>query len=286
MFKNAFPFRLASDHELTPQTLEEALHARRHAPPGSQDMKTVGWVSPREDGALLYSVQGQHLACMAIEEKVLPGAVVNRKVEERVADLERQQGFKPGRKQIKEIKEGVIHELLPKAFVKLTKIFVWFDLKNNWMAAEAKPDDVLDLLHDGLETYPVRMIATEMSPSSAMREWLMGEDPEGFSVDDSCELKDPETKAAVKYSSLNLDRQDVREHLQEGKTPVSLALTHGDAVSFVLTDKFAIKKITALDLEDDASNDADAFDNQFYLLTQNLAGVCEGLIAVLGGEAA
>jgi recombination associated protein RdgC len=54
------------------------------------------------------------------DEKILPTSVINRVAKARAAELEEQQGFPPGKKAMKELKERVADELLPRAFPKLS----------------------------------------------------------------------------------------------------------------------------------------------------------------------
>ena len=71
-------------------------------------------------------------------------------LEERIAELEAQQGHRVGRKETKEIKERVTDELLPRAFAHRRTTFVWIDPVNGWLvvdaASPAKADEVLELL--------------------------------------------------------------------------------------------------------------------------------------------
>ncbi len=77
-----------------------------------------GWVSPRKDGALIYANNRQWLIALAIEQRLLPSSVVNDEVRERAEKLTEEQGYAPGRKALRELKERVTEELMPRAFTR------------------------------------------------------------------------------------------------------------------------------------------------------------------------
>jgi len=60
----------------------------------------------------------------------LPTTIINRFAKERVADIEAQQGYKVGRKELKDIKQAVTDELLPRAFTLQRITYAWLDLVN------------------------------------------------------------------------------------------------------------------------------------------------------------
>ncbi|KAG1076555.1 hypothetical protein G6F40_017328 [Rhizopus arrhizus] len=113
-------------------------------------MQSLGWVPPRENGGLAHIVNGQILLSLRAEKQLLPGTVVNQVAKARAQEIEEQQGYKPGRKQMKEIKERVTDELLPRAFSVYRDTRVWIDPQNHWLvidaAASAKADEVIGLL--------------------------------------------------------------------------------------------------------------------------------------------
>ncbi len=98
-----------------------------------------------------------------------------------------------------------------------------------------------------------------------------------------------EEKAAVRYVRHPLEGEDIKSHLSGGKLPTRLALTWNDRVSFVLTEKLEIKRLTFLDLlreeaEQSVENAAEQFDADFALMTGELARFLPQLVDALGGE--
>lgn len=294
-FKNLKVFRLAPTWSLSLDALEQALEKHAYRPGNSLEMQNLGWVPPFEGSSLAYSVQGQIFLSLRAEKKLLPATVINQFARAKALEIEEQQGFKPGRKQMKELKEQITDELLPKAFSVYRDTLVWIDTKNHWLvidaAASAKSDEVLGVLAKTIDPFPVLHLYVEESPASSMTNWLIqDEPPAGFSVDQDTELRSTsESRAAVRYLRQSIDIDDVRKHVQAGKQCTRLALTWADRVSFVLTDNLDIKRVAPLDVLKEnqdlvARNDADQLDSDLALMTGELARLLENLIDALGGE--
>ncbi|MBL8481607.1 MAG: recombination-associated protein RdgC [Rhodocyclaceae bacterium] len=294
-FKNLQLYRLPSPWAADPGALEQQLARAQFQRCSASDLASHGFVPPQADGALLHSVGGQWLIAFKTEQKLLPASVVNQVAADRAEEIEAQQGFKPGRKQMKELKEAVTAELLPRAFTRLRTTFAWIDPAGGWLAIDAssrsKAEAVLDLLHKTLDELPLKLLRTELSATGAMAQWLAaGEAPPDFSIDRDCELKAADDEqAAVRYVRHPLEGEEIRNHLVAGKLPTRLALTWHDRLSFVLTDDLEIKRLDFLAMEEeksDADNPAERFDADFALMSGELRAFIPDLLAALGGEPA
>jgi len=294
-FKNLKLYRLAPNAALTAADLEAALEPLAFRPGGSQDSQSSGWMPPREDAGLAYASHGQVLLRLHTEKKLLPATVINQASRARALQIEEQQGYKPGRKQMKEIKEQLTLELLPRAFVIAHDTHVWIDTVNGWVAidaaATAKSDEVLGLLAKTLTPFPIVPLHVEMSPAAAMTQWLYEDEaPAGFTIDQDTELRaSGESRATVRYVRQSVELEDVRKHVQAGKQCARLALTWNDRVSFVLTENLDIKRVAPLDVlkehqDAQAANEAEQFDADMALMCGELARLLADLVAALGGE--
>ena len=294
-FKNLQMYRLPAPWAMSQDQLEAALAPQAFHAANSLDLQNQGWASPRENGMLVHGVNQQFLICLATEKKQLPSSVVNQVSKAKAAEIEEQQGFKPGRKQMKEIKEQVTDELLPRAFTIRSDTRVWIDPVNGWLVVDAgtaaKADDVIKLLVKSVNRLPLRALRVKQSPVAAMTEWLVADEaPHGFTVDQDTELRSTgETKATVRYVRHTLEADDVRRHIASGKQCTRLALTWSDRVSFVLTEALTLKRITALDVikeSDDgmSRNDDERFDGDMMLMTGELGRMMTALVEALGGE--
>lgn len=294
-FKNLRPYRLSSEFKLSAQDLADLLAKHQFSPCGSQEPLSMGWVPPREGGELVHEVNGQYLLCHRAEKRLLPSAVVNQTAREKALEIEEQRGYKPGRKQMKEIKEQIITELLPKSHVVQRDTMVWIDTRNCWFVIDTavahKSDEVLGLFAKSVEPFPVLPLYTELSPGSVLTSWLIDNDPPAnFTIDQDTELRSTgDSGAAVRYVKQSVDIDEVRKHVQAGKQCTRLALTWADRISFVLTDALDIKRISPLDILTEkqdvmAVNDDEIFDADMTLMTAELANLIADVVGVLGGE--
>ncbi len=295
-FRNLQIYRLPAKWDMSADHLEEQLARKRFHPCGSQDQETRGWVSPTGDDVLVHRVGGHWLIALGFEQRLLPSSVVKQEAEERAEEIAAQQGYKPGRKQMKELREQIMQEFLPRAFTRRRKVFAWIDPANGWLGidapSQARAEDVLEALRQAMDALPLSLLRTEVSPTSAMADWLAGnEAPAGFTIDQDCELRSvTEDKAAVRYVRHTLEGDEVRGHLEAGKLPTRLALTFDERLSFVLTEKLEIKRLDFLDVvkekvEESGAEDARAiFDAGFMLMAAELANMLPALVEALGGE--
>jgi len=129
-FKNIFVYRLPTDCTITAATLQEKLSLKPLQPCSGLDKQSKGWVPCRGDDRLVHVANQQILFALGVEQKLLPTTIINRFAKERVADIEAQQGYKVGRKELKDIKQAVTDELLPRAFTLQRITYAWLDLVN------------------------------------------------------------------------------------------------------------------------------------------------------------
>ncbi|HUG22321.1 recombination-associated protein RdgC [Piscinibacter sp.] len=297
MFKNTLVYRIGPWDPPALTALEDRLAAARFTECGATQMESAGWVEPRGEkhGPLIESVGGQWMLKLCTETKAVPGGVVRNQLEERLAKAEAETGRRPKGKHAKEIKEDIVHALLPRAFPKRTTTPIWIDLRAQLViigAASMKKADAIvtrlvELLGGGIVLRPLQ---TELSPATAMAEWLkQKEAPPGFSIDRECELKQPDSeKSTVRYARHTLEIDEVAEHIGQGKLPTQVAMTFGGRVSFVLTEAMALKKIKLLDVVLEGAGTAGKQDNGFdadvAIATGELGPLIAGLVEALGGE--
>lgn len=286
MFKNVIIYRASK--------MPDESELDEFVPCSGTQEKAIGWSPPRgeEHGPLIELVNGQAVLKLVTETKSVPAEVVKRKTNERAAQILVTEGRKPGKKEMKEIKEYVKMALLPNAFSKRTTNLVWFTPDGFVVidaSSQAKADDVVTMLVKSFEGLSLTMINTNSSPQSRMANWLITqESPAGFSIDRECELKaTDESKAVVKYGRHPLDIDEVKAHVEIGKLPTKLAMTFDGRVSFVLTESMALKKLQILDIvfaDQTGENQADAFDADVAIMAGEMQPLIRDLIEAFGGE--
>lgn len=295
MFKNVIMYRIGPDWSASVAQMEESLDSARFVECGASQEKSIGWIEPRGEanGPLVESVGGQLILKLMIETKALPGSVITKKAKERVAHIETTTGRKPGKKETREIKDDIKLELMPLAFSKESSVFVWIDPAAQLLVIDAgsqgRADEVVTMLVKSLAGLAVTLIDTKVSPTAAMSEWLISQEPPaGFTVDRECELKAAdESKAVVRYTRHPLDTDEVRQYVEQGKLPTKLALTWDSRVSFMLTEGLQLKKLAFLEVvfEGTSTGKDDGFDADTAIATGELRKLLPDLLEALGGEA-
>lgn len=298
MFKNALVYTIDQWEPPTQGDIERRLDGARFTACRPSQPESAGWVEPRgqRHGALIESVAGQLVLKLCSETKPVPGSVVKEQLEAQLDKIEAETGRRPKGKAAREIREQILHELLPRAFPKRSTTLVWIDLKARRVligaASPKKADAVATQLVDlfgGLRLVPLQ---TQLSPATAMAAWLGDKQaPAGFSIDRDCELRQPDSeKSLVRYARHTLEIDELGEHIRQGKLPTQLAMTWNGRVSFVLTDTLALKKIQLLDavLDHGRADDPadDGFDADVAITTGELQRLLPELVEALGGPLA
>lgn len=289
MFKNATLYRLTGGQVITATLAAITAGAAVFAPTGPTQVKSIGWVPPREKNGLLAESIASHIIMSAmIETRTVPASAIDKWMDAAVEAIERATGRKPGKAQRRELKDNALLELLPQAFPKAVRVLVWIDPAAGLVvldtASTSQADDVATLMAQslGLSLAPV---VTTQSPSFVLGSWLADDDAEfgGFAVGQECALKsDDEAATVVSYTNAALDTDEVRAHVRGGKRVTKLGVYWLDRIDCVLTDKLVLKKI---DINAPPGGDAaDAFDADVAIFTGELAPMLVDLIEVMGGE--
>lgn len=295
VLKNLRLYRLDPATSLDLEAVEAALDEHRFAPCSATQMQSIGWAEPRgvEHGALVESVGGQWLLLLKIEAKVLPAAVVQRKVDEMAASIEAERGRKPGKKERRELKDEATLTLLPQAFTKQASVRVWIAPATRLLAldaaSQARADAVTTCLLEAMPSWRFALIQTEQSPAAAMADWLTEKEaPGSFMLGQACELKASDAgKATVRYAKHPLTIDEIGAHIAQGKLPTQVALEWAGRVAFTLTEAMQLKKIAFLEGVFDGAGDAqadDKLDADLAIATGELSQLIPELLEALGGE--
>lgn len=292
-FKNLQLYRLPKNWACTAEQLEERLAALPLQACSASEAQSVGWVPPRDGGPLVHAVNGQWLIALGAERKLLPASVVKQFANERARTIEENEGRRVGRKEMRDLREAMQLELLPRAFITRRSTYGWIDAQNGWLvidaAAPAKADEFLEQLHKSIDGLPLRLLQVEQSPSAAMTAWIAdGEAPAGFTIDQDLQLRSAEN-ATVRYAKHTLEGKEIRQHVADGKVVTRLAMTWADRISFVLNEKLQVRRLSFLGILKEqadglSENEDERFDIDFTLMTGEVARLLDDLLAALGGE--
>ncbi|RXE35408.1 recombination-associated protein RdgC, partial [Xanthomonas perforans] len=265
-FRNLTMFRFPTSLDLA--AVEELLPQCALKPVGPLEMSSRGFVSPfgREETEQLSHRLGDFLwLAIGGQDKMLPGAVINDALEQKCAEIEKADGRRPGGKARKRLKDDIIHELLPKAFVRNSRTDVILDLANGVAIVNTSSrktgENVMSEIRGMLGSFPALPLNAELAPRAVLTGWIAGEPlPASLSIGEEAELRDPiEGGAIVKCQHQELRGDEIEKHLEAGKQVTKLALVLDDNLSFVLGDDLVIRKLKFLDgaLDQLANTDGD-----------------------------
>ncbi len=296
-FKNLAIYRLTETFKHNPAKLEQQLEQYAFKPCGSMDMSRLGWVAPMGGNAqqLVHTGNGFMMICINKQEKVIPTPVINELTGEQVQLLEDQQARKLRKKERDQIRDEVIHSLLPKAFTISRKTYAIIDPKGGWIMVDAassnKAEELLSHLRDTLGSLPVVPLTTATSPVYIMTQWLSAQTPGDITIENECELTNLEQEGSlIRCKRQDLSLPEIMNHLENGKKVTKLAVIWAERMSFVIEENLAIKRLKFLDLiqelaaEVNTSDQADQFDVDFSIMSLELAAFLPRLIELFGGE--
>jgi recombination associated protein RdgC len=265
-FRNLTLFRFPTSLDLS--ELESRLAECALKPVGALEISSRGFVSPfgRDGETLSHGISDAIWLSVGTEEKILPGAVVNDLLARKLEEIEKKEGRKPGGRARKRLKEDLVHELLPRAFVRPGRTDALLDLGHGLCIVDSSSrkaaENVVSEIRHALGSFPALPVNAEVAPRSVLTGWIAGEPlPEGLSLGDECELKDAADKGAVvKCQRQELQGDEIGKHLEAGKQVTRLALTLDDHVSFVLGEDLVVRKFKLLDGAVDALESTDRDD--------------------------
>ena len=290
-FRNLTFFRFPTTLAKTLDDLDARLEECKLKPVGPSELMSRGFISPfGRDGATMSHRVGDAIwITLGGEDRLLPSAVINDQLGRKLAEIEEKEGRRLGGRARKRLKEDIVLELLPRAFVRPVRCSATLDLEHGFIAVDTSSrktaENLVSELRHALGSFPALPLNAEASVRVILTGWLAGATlPPGLSLGDECELKDPvDGGAVVRCSRHELQVDEIRQHLEAGKQVTRLALVLDDHVGFVLGEDLVLRKLKFLDgavdqLEgSEADGVAAELDARFALMS----GELKRLFAVL-----
>lgn len=289
-FKQCKAYRLPE----TPNAavLSAALADMRFAPPQGLDWFCDGFDTPQPFSSELVFAANKTLGIsLKREEKVLPGAVINTALAEKVAVIEVEEDRDVGHKERQELKEQIIDDLLPRAFTRASRtdaVLAGGYLLINHTGTKA--ETLLSHLREALGGLAAQPTFTRRSPSELMTEWLLRGEADGqFELDDYVALVGAGDMAPeIRIKRQDVTAEEVVQHVKCGKRVAELGLVWRESVVLVLTQDLTLKRISYLDhLQEDAESHGDnSFDvaaASQIIIAHALTAMLDELARLLGG---
>ena len=287
-----YPLNLEKLPEL--ETLAAKLGEAQFAPCMGLDWFSEGFAAPVSfSPEAVFPADYTWRVALKKEEKVLPAGVIRDILDERVAEIQENEGRNVGRKEKQEMKEQIIDDLLPRAFTHSSRIEALIDGKRGYLlvdnARRAKAENLLTRLREALGGINARYPQTRQSRTGLMTDWLAaGEAPGGFELGYSATLEGVgDVHPVIKISRKDLTDADVTAHINKGMMVTELELEWRDSVRFVLTRDFSLKRIEWLDvLQEEAEGGDDALSVMYasqVIQAAALGEIIDELAMLMGG---
>jgi recombination associated protein RdgC len=296
LFRNLTLFRFPAALAKSLNRLEDGLESQRLQPCAPQQAASRGFVSPfgRDETALTHRIGPYVLLTLGAEDRVLPAAVIREAMAERLAERARRGRRRIGGRERNQLKDEVISDLLPRAFVRPSRHPAYLDTAGGWLVVDTAgrrvAEDVVTALRAALGRFPALPAAAEKSPRERMTDWLIrGKLPPGLDFGTDCELRDPtEAGAVVRCRRQELESDEIREHLKTGKQVFQLGLCSEKRIEFVLGEDLCLRRLRFTDVVLDTLDDGEAatpqaeLDARFALMTLELERLLERMQAWFG----
>lgn len=218
--------------------------------------------------------QGTLTYVARFSDRILPSSVVKEETEKYIDHIAQTTGRKPGRKECREIKEQVIIELLPRAFLRRTHVAftVSGDLLVIWASSASRVDTIISLVVAQCEVTLTPLDRPQLNP-------IARGEHDGIAPESTATLK-IDTKV-VKVKNVSVESSYVQKLIDDGydTTEVACVMPSGDTdIHFTLCDSGVIKKLDPGATGVDESED----DNAATVLIA-LGAVREVLAGLEGG---
>ncbi|MBB1059950.1 recombination-associated protein RdgC [Marilutibacter spongiae] len=288
-FRNLTLFRFPTSQKF--DDLDSGLDECQLKPVGPLELSSRGFISPfgRNAEALSHSIHDATWLTVGGEDRLLPGSVVNDMLAKKLAEIEEKEGRKPGGRTRKRIKDELITDLLPRAFIKPSRTDALIDRSHGIVVVDTSSrksaENVVSEIRRALGSFPALPLNAEVAPRTILTGWLAGEPlPEGLSLGDECELRDPvDQGAVVKVQRMELQSDEINKHLESGKQVTRLALNLDDHLSFVLGEDLVVRKFKLLEgaVDELESTDTDDMRAELDARFALMSGEVKRLFTVL-----
>lgn len=253
MFRNLTIFRFPEAVDL--DALEAALGTAVLKPVGPMERESSGFVSPfgRDSVVLSHAVGRVVWLTVGGEKRLLPTSVLTVAWADKLKEHEAKTGAAPSGKTRKQIKDDVIAELLPRAFVQHSRVDMSIDRTHSFLAIDTtsrkQAEAAVSEIRSALGSFPAMPLNAERSMSVLATSWLAGEPlPEGFVLGEEVELDDGGGGEGWKGVRADLTSDEVVKHLEAGKRVVRVGLVYQDRVAFTIGEDLVIRKFRLTDV--------------------------------------
>ncbi|MBI6882923.1 recombination-associated protein RdgC [Pseudomonas putida] len=193
------------------------------------------------------SVNGCHLFCLKVEEKVIPPAAVKSEYKRLKLDREAFLGRRLNQTERDDLNSATRAELCKKAFCKPADLWAYIDTEAKILVVNTtSPKNAEGLVLSMRGCFPdvrIEPLRTEIDIRKKLTEWLMsGVAAEPFSLGEKCEISDG--LGIIRYKDRTLQDDQLRKYLSEGLGAETLSLAVEGEMKFVFTCDYVFKEFS------------------------------------------
>ena len=282
-FKNIQLFQLMEPLPFISDALSDELEQMVFSACLPNHALSYGWVEPVDDcDSLVYDANDCIMICLQIEEKILPPVIVNQKLADKIKKIETEQQRKIMGEEKRLLKNSIYTTLLPQAFGRKTKIYAYFDVKNNWLILDTITEKKAKIFLDAFKkALPTIILAPPKIKKIApvMTHWLQhNSQPDSFEIGKMCIFQDPSQQSRIiRCQQQDLSASSILALIKDRFEVTQLELNWQDQLIFNLECDFTFRSLKfqdqVIELASDAitKNAASRFDADFVIMTEILS---------------
>jgi recombination associated protein RdgC len=256
---------------------------------GEEDFRTFGFAGINS----LDAFPNGYRIKFTYEEKIIPAAGVKRELEKRVQKRSLETGRKLSKKEVGEIREYVIAELVTKATTKVTNFYGYYHTSTNRFVVDvvskdlaAKAIGIICHMLKSIETTTLHVSGVSNCLTTNILECINNKKDLGFSgftYDDKLHLENEDGETVQFKCDFTLEH--VKDLIDSGYKVTRVRLMR-DGLSFDLTNEFKIKQIkNTFELEEEHETKEERQREIEIVTLEVLSGITTALIEFFSKQA-
>ena len=295
MFRNLRFYRWQGTWPETEDKLSEYLEKSAFKPCGPLTERSSGWVPVAPDASELLArrINGADLLRLRSQSRVLPAAVVNEELEQRVEAYRERMQEAPSAREKRRLKNEARDDLMPKAMLKSDRIWGYADPGEQVIgidtAQEANAERFLRRLTAAVDGLSIAPLTFREPVDPLLVRIFFGDAPRQFRAGRDCRMQDlADSRSIARWTDFDLSDPSIRRHVSDGMRLTHLAIEYDNTMSCVLSEDGIVSKLKFLGADEEPQDNDDPIarqDAEFVLLSGTLRHFLGDLKKLLGGYA-
>lgn len=244
------------------------------------------------DGDLVTALSGGYALGMRYDEKIVPAASVKAATAKRAEEIHAAQGYAVGRKQLRELRDEVFHEMLKVALHRTTVVPIFYDPASHLLLVCTTSEKLADLAMRNLikvvgsiKTTTIHIAELKGGLTARLRDQVFTAENKfgAFTLGGSFWLKLDKEKVTIESSVSEEDSGPLREALESSLQVEALRLSLGP-VAFKLSSDFVFRSVSfeAPEEEESFETMADAWMHEAAVQLKLMVDAIEQLCELVG----